>query len=382
MFADDTSLFVIVEQPHTTADLLQDDIRKISTWAEKWLVTFNPSKSESLIVSRKRLRQPHPPLTMLGEQIPEVQEHKHLGVFLSNDCSWHSHIDYVTEKAWKRVNIMRKLKFSLDRKALEIIYISFIRPLLEYADVVWNNCTKYEMDRLDKIQHECARIASGASKLVSLEMLQEEINWESLTNRRYKHRLTLFYKMYTNETPNYLSSVIPQPTENRYNLRNSDNVNSIPARTAMNVNSFLPTVIRDWNNLPTDVRNSQSLLSFKRYLDKDKKYTPKYYYVGARKLQILHTRLRTKSSSLNQHLFLKNLSLSALCHCGEVETTYHYLLECNLHSVCRNSLFTKLRNYHIDVDTLLYGNPSLSDQDNSFIFQNVHTFISESKRFL
>ena len=41
---------------------------------------------------------------------------------------------------------MRKLKFKLDRKSLQTIYFSFIRPLIEYADVVWNNCTQYEVN--------------------------------------------------------------------------------------------------------------------------------------------------------------------------------------------------------------------------------------------
>ena len=135
---------------------------------------------------------------MFQQRIPEVDEHKHLGVILSNDCSWHSHIKYITDKAWKRVHIMRKLKFAIDRKSLEIIYTSFIRPILEYADVVWNNCTKYELEQLDKIQNECARISSGSTKLVSLDDLYKEISWESLSDRRYKHRLSLFYKMQNN----------------------------------------------------------------------------------------------------------------------------------------------------------------------------------------
>ena len=66
---------------------------------------------------------------------------------------------------------MRKLKFYIDRKSLEIIYTCFIRPILEYADIVWSNCTKYELDELDKIQNECARIASGATKLILPEVL-------------------------------------------------------------------------------------------------------------------------------------------------------------------------------------------------------------------
>ena len=100
-----------------------------------------------------------------------------------------------SEKAWTRINIMRKLKFQLDRKSLETIYIVFIRPLLEYGDVIWDNCTQYEKRELDKIQNEAARIVTGATKLVSLNTLYSEIRWETLEQRRKNHRLTLFYKM-------------------------------------------------------------------------------------------------------------------------------------------------------------------------------------------
>ena len=66
---------------------------------------------------------------------------------------------------------MRKLKFRLDRKALETVYITFIRPILEYADGVWCNITKYEEDALEKIQLEAASILTGTPKLVSIENL-------------------------------------------------------------------------------------------------------------------------------------------------------------------------------------------------------------------
>ena len=132
---------------------------------------------------------------MQNQQITEVNSHKHLGIIFSSDCTWHNHIKYITEKAWTRINIMRRLKFKLDRKSLETIYLTFIRPLLEYGDVLWDNCTKYEKEELDKIQNEAARIATGATKLVSLIPLSNEIKWESLEDRRNKHKLTLFYKM-------------------------------------------------------------------------------------------------------------------------------------------------------------------------------------------
>ena len=45
---------------------------------------------------------------------------------------------------------MRKLKCLLERDSLQIIYTSFIRPILEYADIVWDNCTQYEPNALEK----------------------------------------------------------------------------------------------------------------------------------------------------------------------------------------------------------------------------------------
>jgi hypothetical protein len=126
-----------------------------------------------------------------------------------------------------------KLKISLDRNSFEIISIAFIKPVLEYGDVIWCNCTQYELKQLNRIQNECARVATGATKLISLETLQKEINWESLSKRRYKHKLIMFYNMQSNKTPDYLSSLIPNPDQSRYSLRNSEGIRGIASRTTL-----------------------------------------------------------------------------------------------------------------------------------------------------
>ena len=186
LFADDTSLYIIVDDPTDAAITLNSDLSKIHRWATDWLVSFNPSKSESLIFSRKVNKPYHPPILMNNQQVNEVSTHKHLGLYLSNNCSWHEHIEYIKAKAWQRINTMRRLKFDLDRKSLQIIYFSFIRPLLEYADIVWNNCTQYESLCLEQIQYEAARIVTGATRLVSINSLLTETGWETLSARRKK----------------------------------------------------------------------------------------------------------------------------------------------------------------------------------------------------
>ena len=61
LFADDTSLYLIVEDPAMTADLMNTDPEKIHRWSENWLVKFNPNKTEQLIISRKANPNRHPP---------------------------------------------------------------------------------------------------------------------------------------------------------------------------------------------------------------------------------------------------------------------------------------------------------------------------------
>ena len=145
---------------------------------------------------------------MNQELINEVTSHKHLGLFFSDDWSWHEHFDYMKSKAWFRINIMRKLKFKLDKKSLQIIYSFFIRPLLEYADVVWDNCMQNENKELEKIQNEAARIVTGFTKLVSIHSLLQETGWETLASRRKKHKFILFFKMQNGLSPDYLSSLL------------------------------------------------------------------------------------------------------------------------------------------------------------------------------
>ena len=138
---------------------------------------------------------------------------------------------------------------------------------------MFDNCTQYEKQELDKIQNEAARIATGTTKLVSLATLYNEICWETLELRRYNHKLTLFYKVMHNITPLYLSSLVPQSVSNllRYNLRSSNDLQTTDARTNQYYNSFLPSSVSAWNNLSVDAKQRESVYSFKCFLQKAKK---------------------------------------------------------------------------------------------------------------
>ena len=275
---------------------------------------------------------------MSNIEIPSVSSHKHLGIFLSKDGSWDIHINKSLEKAWRRVGIMRYLKVRLDRQSLQTIYFSFIRPLLEYGDVIWDNLSQGLKDELDKLQNEAARIVTGCTKLVAIADLYEETGWETLSERRRKHKLILFYKMINGLSPNYLNALVPPTVGNSsvYNLRSPNNLRTIPCRTSFYKNSFLPAATSDWTSLSDDMKSAETLTAFKYRLNLGKPVLKQLYFYGDRKIQIIHARLRNRCSSLNHHLYMKKIVQSPLCTCGSVESTEHFFLQCPNYVNIRN----------------------------------------------
>ena len=116
-----------------------------------------------------------------------------------------------------------------------------------------------------------------------------------------------------------------------YSLRKANDIQTLQTNTQLYDNSFLPSAVRLWDDLPDEIQNSNTIASFKRGLSVNRHSPPSHYNAGKRLGQIYHSRLRTKCSSLNEHLFSKNIADSPLCTLGSVENTKHFILECPLH---------------------------------------------------
>ena len=99
LFADDTILYKIINQPVVAGIELNTDLKNInlSERASEWLVNFQSLKTNSLIINKKRNKASHPILTMNQTQIDEIKEHKDLNIVLSDDLSWTNHIDSILE---------------------------------------------------------------------------------------------------------------------------------------------------------------------------------------------------------------------------------------------------------------------------------------------
>ena len=99
LFADDTSLFVVVENDHAAAATsLTKDLNVISNCAKKWAVQFNPQKTKNIVFSRRGREHLPVYVGLNGDEIDEIDNHCHLGITFQSSATWKKPIDDIYKK--------------------------------------------------------------------------------------------------------------------------------------------------------------------------------------------------------------------------------------------------------------------------------------------
>jgi hypothetical protein len=283
--------------------------------------------------------------------------------------SWQNHIDKITKKASKRVAILSRIRHTLPRSALERVYISMIRPVLEDGNTIYDNCTLSQSEQLESVQRKAAIICSGAYRHTEHRTLISELGWVPLSTLRQNQKLTTYYKMTHNLCPKYMTDMLTNQNTNitRYRLRNRENRQTPKTRLNIYKNSFIPSSTKSWNELSVQTRNTVSLETFKKKLTTSIKHLNlSYYRKYKNKSGIWLARLRMGLSALNAHRFKYNFIDNPTCshyHSGN-ETTKHYFFQCPAYAAQRlellNSLDTRIGtnifNTKEMMDTILLGN--------------------------
>ena len=343
IFADDTSIFSIMKDSIRASAALNKDLNQISNWAFSWKMSFNPDHSKQakeIVFSKKRSTTQLPELIFNNNIVSSTDSHKHLGMILDSKLSFNQHIKEKICTANKGIGTIRRLFNCLPRSTLINIYKAFIRPHLDYGDIIYDNSSNISLSQMiESVQYNAALAIIGAIRGSSREKLYRELGLESLQDRRWCRKLCFYYKVRHGICPTYLTELVPIEKSSNYNLR-SKYSSKIPfIRTERFKSTFFPSCVLNWNQLDPDIQNSPSLDLFKRALLTfiRPKAVNIYRTHHPRGLKLL-TRLRLGLSHLREHKFRHNFNdtVDPFCLCGTncLETSEHFLFAlpylCNL----------------------------------------------------
>jgi hypothetical protein len=136
LYADDILLYRSIKTENDYY-ILQQDIALLEAWISQRYLQLNPAKCKHIIVSRKHLPiQLSLQLRICGAPIEKVSSFKYLGVWLSENLKWNAHIQQITKKARRQAGVIFRRFYN--PQCLQQLYLSFVRPHLEYAAPVWN----------------------------------------------------------------------------------------------------------------------------------------------------------------------------------------------------------------------------------------------------
>ena len=407
-FADDTSLFSIVHDPTISAFELNHDLNLIHQWARQWKMSFNPDPTkpaEEILFSVKRNSPIHPPIFYNGTEVKRVLTYKHLGLIFDPKLSFYSHIDEISATARKGIGLIKHLRPYLPVSSLEQIYKMRIRSLFDYCDYIFhipalnNNSStdinlNYVMDSLESLQYQAAIAVTGTWKGTNRDKIYDQLGWETLHNRREFRRLTQFYKIMNNLTPEYLAKPIPNPHSHLFGPRSTNVIPPIYCRNDRYKCSFYPDAIDKWNKVGVEMRSIQKISDFKTSIvdiirPPKKEIFSIHNPEGSKHLY----QLRVGLSPLRSHKFAHNFqdTPSNFCLCGiGIEETAHYLFLCPYFADQRNRLFSLVTTIYQDfsslsttekVNALLYGINGLNNIQNTNILNATINFILGSGRF-
>ena len=383
LFADDSSLFAKVTDIKVTHENLVNDLNTISLWAHQWKMKFNPDITKQaieVIFSWKKKKPTHPALIFNNIPVSRERSTKHLGIVLDEHLSFKKHIEEKIKKCNKGLGLLKYLKKFTNRKVLNKIYKMFIRPHLDYGDVIYHGQSTETSDMLESVQYKAGLIVSGCWKGTNHDKLYKELGWESLYQRRHFRRMCLYYKIINGLTPSYLTqciSNIPANCTNRYYM------------------SFFPYCKAYWDNMDENTKNSLNHNIFKSKILRT--IRPKENFIpecnGNKYLSAL-TRLRVGHSDLRADRFRHNFNcLSPICLCNTGhETAEHFFLKCPLYIAHRIHLFLNLldlTNWKLFgepdsawTNIVLHGDNRYTKAINQQILSASITYIKNTKRFL
>ena len=305
-------------------------------------------------------------------------------------------LEQLQSKVSKSIGMLQKLSNRLLRFSLTTIYKSIVRPHVDYGDVIFDKVYNNSFQqRLESLQCKALLAITGAIKGSSIARLYQELGPESLQNRGWFRKLSVFYKIVKEQSPEYLYDLIPSSNIS-YQTRNSRNlvIPQFKIRNNFFLNSFFPSALVEWNKLDWDIRNSPSYSTFKKKISNFiRPRSNDVFKVSHPKRLIFLTRLRVGLSHLTEHKFKHSFldTLNPICTCGfDIKILNHFFLHYSRFTNERKSLLLNIEKIIPDIsrktDTsitsiLFYGDPSFSAELNTNMLNLSIDYILSTKKF-
>ena len=258
LFADDAK----VSGKATNSSTIQDDLDNLTEWSIKWQLPFNYKKCKCLHIGRNN---PMKQYSMHGRILDEVECEKDLGVEIDAELKFHKQTSSAVKKANRMLGVIKGTFKVKNEKNFPLLYMSLVRPHLEYANVVWGPHYILDQKAVENVPRIATKIIPNIKDLSYKERLRQ-LNLPSLQHRRKRGDMIQTYKVITGKVNLDKHSLFK--FQNLNTRGHPHKIFKEHAKTFFKSHQFSYRVVNDWNCLPSHIVETKSVISFKNLLDK------------------------------------------------------------------------------------------------------------------
>ena len=268
IFADDVKLYLAHEgDTQASQRVLQEDINTLVAASSSWGLEMNPSKCVCIRFTQGRNSSiGMSPYFITGNNIKFVLFHSDLGITIDSSQKFHSHIEKLAGMCNGITTNILVCTVCREPEFMMNIYLTHIRPKIDYCSSLWNQGFLGDTRRLERIQRRWTRAVRGLEEVPYSQRLQL-LNLFSIQGRLLRSDLIMVWRIFNNKCavkPEHLFTM-SNSTARGHNFK----IFMPRFSTDLRKRSFAVRVIHDWNSLSASTVNSVSLTTFKRLLITD-----------------------------------------------------------------------------------------------------------------
>ena len=214
MFADDTTLFHSSRILTQLINIINTELTNVVNWLNANRLSLNVDKTNFMVFRPKVKNQECPNIQINGSEIKEVSSAKFLGVIIDNKMSWAEHINHISRKVLKSIDVIIKARKSFDNDTLLNLYSALILPHISYCIQVWGTAASVHIKRLHVLQMKIVRIICGVHPRTHTQPLVRLLHLLSINQIRDYYFVAIFmYKMKNNLMPEHFGQMFTNASE-------------------------------------------------------------------------------------------------------------------------------------------------------------------------
>jgi hypothetical protein len=255
----------------STAKNLADCINSTSDWLSNHGLLLNKSKTECVLFGTPSLiaKSPVSELRLNDHNIQFAKAVRYLGVTLDETLSLKAHVNNTCHAAFGYLRVISKQKKAMKTSAVKILLHSLVLSRIEFCSSIFYGATNQLQSRLQMVSNSSLRILAGLRKFDHLSAAREKYFWLSVQDRQLLRLACIIFVAIKYGLPQYLANSLKEKVFDRRTRFSQLHPLEI-ARTRSGVGDLAFSVAGPsvWNTIPTDIRASKTLSSFRRRLKK------------------------------------------------------------------------------------------------------------------